>query len=33
MVNSEEVAFPVNVYGMTATLDSGNNWTLQQGLV
>jgi hypothetical protein len=33
MVNSEQVDFPVNVYGMTATLDSGNNWTLAQGLV
>jgi hypothetical protein len=33
MVNSEPVPFPVNVYGMTATLDSGNNWTLEQGLV
>lgn len=33
MVNSEPVPFPVNVYGMTATLDSGNNWTLAQGLV
>lgn len=33
MVNSEPVPFPVNVYGMTATLDSGNNWTLVQGLV
>jgi hypothetical protein len=33
MVNSDPVVFPVNVYGMTATLDSGNNWTLEQGLV
>lgn len=33
MVNSEQVEFPVNVYGMTATLDSGNEWTMQQGLV
>jgi hypothetical protein len=33
MVNSEEVTFPVNVYGMTATLDSGNNWSLAPGLV
>jgi rhizosphere induced protein len=33
MVNSDQVDFPVNVYQMTATLDSGNNWTLAQGLV
>jgi hypothetical protein len=33
MVNSDAVTFPVNVYGMTATLDSGNNWTIEQGLV
>ena len=33
MVNSDQVTFPVNVYNMTATLDSGNNWTLAQGLV
>jgi hypothetical protein len=33
MVESEQVSFPVNVYGMTATLDSGNNWTVEQGLV
>jgi hypothetical protein len=33
MVNSDQVTFPANVYEMTATLDSGNNWTLAQGLV
>lgn len=33
MVNSDQVNFPVNVYDMTATLDSGNNWSLAQGLV
>lgn len=33
MVNSDQVEFPANVYQMTATLDSGNNWTLAQGLV
>ncbi len=32
MVNDAEVQFPANVYQMTATLDSGNNWTIQPGL-
>jgi hypothetical protein len=33
MVNAEQVEFPTNVYLMTATLDSGNKWTLAQGLI
>jgi hypothetical protein len=32
IAKAEQVVFPANVYGMTATLDSGNNWTIQQGL-
>ncbi len=32
LVNAAEVQFPVNVYGMTVTLDSGNVWTIAQGL-
>jgi len=33
MVNAKQVVFPDNVYGMTATLDTGNNWTIQPGLM
>lgn len=33
LVNSVEVPFPANVYEITVTLDSGNNWTITQGLV
>ncbi len=32
MVNSDKVEFPVNVFNMTATLDSGNDWMIAQGL-
>lgn len=32
MIHAQQVTFPVNVTGMTATLDTGNNWTIQQGL-
>ena len=32
LVNVSEVAFPQNVFGMTAELDSGNNWILSSGL-
>lgn len=32
LVHSSQVAFPTNVFGMTAQLDSGNNWTISQGL-
>ena len=33
LVKAEEVKFPGNVFEMTAMLDSGNKWTLMQGLV
>lgn len=32
LVNTAEVLFPANVYQMTAVLDSGNNWSITQGL-
>jgi hypothetical protein len=33
LVNAQQVPFSANVFQMTATLDSGNNWTIAQGLV
>lgn len=33
MVNAAPVLFPANVYAMTATLDSGNDWSISQGLL
>lgn len=32
LVNTAEVQFPANVYEVTAELDSGNNWSITQGL-